>query len=145
MSSAASHDQHAASDLQRSSAVVMVVDSDPFVRELAGHFLSQAGYTVEYALDGYEALDRIRKVAPAVLLVDIVVPRLDGLALCRLLKSDPATQNVRVVIFSEIAALDSAQNAKNACADGFLSKPVEKTRLLGAIAQAIDPGRSTFI
>jgi len=131
---------------QTSPAVVLIVDSDPHVRELAGHFLTQAGYKVEYALDGYDALDKVRKVTPTVLLVDIVIPRLDGLALCRLIKSDPLTQNVKVVVFSEIAGLDKAKNAQNACADSFLSKPVEKTRLLGAIAHVVDhPVRSTLL
>ncbi len=57
----------------------MIVDGDPFVKELAGHFLTEAGYEVEYALDGYEALDRSRLAPPAVLLVDIIIPKLDGL------------------------------------------------------------------
>jgi CheY-like chemotaxis protein len=132
-------------DSQKSPPVIMIVDSDPHVRELAGHFLTEAGYKIEYALDGYEALDKVRKMVPAVLLVDIVIPKLDGLTLCRLVKSDPLTQNIKVVVFSEIVALDKAKNALNACADSFLSKPIEKTRLLDAVAQVVDPVRSTLL
>jgi CheY-like chemotaxis protein len=133
------HRMTAPEDSEKSPPVIMIVDADPHVRELAGYFLAEAGYKVEYALDGYDALDRVRKTPPAVLLVDIIVPKLDGLALCRLVKSDPVTENIRVVVFSEILALNRAQNAKNACADSFLSKPLEKTRLLNTVAEMIGP------
>jgi len=127
---------------QKSPPVIMIVDADPFVRELAGHFLSEAGYEVEYELSGYEALDRCRVAPPAVLLVDIIIPKLDGLTLCRLLKSDPVTQNIRVIVFSEIVALNQAQNAQNANADSYLSKPLEKKRLLDAVVALVEPVRS---
>ncbi len=126
-----------------SPPVIMVVDGDPYVRELAGHFLTEAGYAVEFALTGYEALDRSREAPPTVLLVDIIIPKLDGLTLCRLLKSDPVTRNIRVIIFSEIVALNRAQNALNASADSYLSKPLEKKRLLDTVAGMIELARST--
>jgi len=122
---------------KKSPPVIMIVDGDPFVRELAGHFLTEAGYEVKYALDGYEALDKSREAPPAVLLVDIIVPKLDGIRLCRLLKSDPVTQNIRVIIFSEIFALNQAETAQNSNADSFLAKPLEKKRLLDAVAEMI--------
>ncbi len=128
---------------QKSPPVVMIVDGDPYVRELAGHFLAEVGYEVEFALNGYEALDRCRESPPAVLLADIIIPKLDGLTLCRLLKSDPVTQNIRVIIFSEIFALNQAQNAEKTKADSYLSKPLEKKRLLDAVAEMIEPLRST--
>ena len=128
---------------QKSLQVILIADPDPFVRELAGHFLTEAGYEVEYALTGYEALDRARQAPPALLLVDVIIPKLDGLTLCRLLKSDPVTQKIRVIVFSEILALDRARNAQNASADSFLSKPLEKKRLLDAVAEIIEPVRST--
>jgi two-component system alkaline phosphatase synthesis response regulator PhoP len=119
---------------QKSPTVVMIADADFHVRELAGHFLTEAGYQVEYAVDGYEALDNARKTLPAVILVDIIIPKLDGLALCRLLKRDPATQNISVIVFSVLSAPERAQNAG---ADAFLSKPLEKTILVDALTAVI--------
>jgi CheY-like chemotaxis protein len=121
--------------VQKPPKVVIIADADPDIRELAGHFLVEAGYEVEYALNGYEALDRSRIAPPAVVLVDIIIPRLDGLALCRLLKSDPVTQNIRVVVFS---VLSSRERAQKAGADAFLSKPLEKTRLLDAVSKVVN-------
>jgi CheY-like chemotaxis protein len=118
-----------------SGPIVMIADADPHVRELAGHFLSEAGYRVEYAYDGYDALDKSRQKPPAVLLVDIIIPKLDGLALCRLIKSDPVTQNVRVVVFS---LLSSSERAQLAGADAFLSKPLEKKRLVDTVSKVVN-------
>jgi CheY-like chemotaxis protein len=122
-------------DIQKSASKIMIADADPYVRELAGHFLTDAGYEVEYALDGYEALDRSRQTPPDLVLVDVIIPRLDGLALCRLLKSDPVTQNIKVVIFS---VLPSLQRAEAAGADAFLSKPIEKSRLIETVAKVVN-------
>jgi CheY-like chemotaxis protein len=120
---------------QKSAPVIMIADADPDIRELAGHFLTEAGYAINYALDGYEALDRSRETPPAVVLVDILIPKLDGLALCRLLKSDPVTQNIKVVVFS---FLSSRERAEKAGADAFLSKPLEKTRLVDAVSKVVN-------
>jgi CheY-like chemotaxis protein len=79
-------------------------------------------------------LDKARKTLPAVVLVDIIIPKLDGLALCRLLKSDPATQNIRVMVFSVLSAPERAEKAG---ADAFLSKPLEKTILVNALTEVI--------
>jgi CheY-like chemotaxis protein len=125
----------ASDDIRKSASKIMIADADPYVRELAGHFLTDAGYEVEYALDGYDALDRSRQTPPAVVLVDIIIPRLDGLALCRLLKSDPVTQNIKVVIFS---VLPSLKRAETAGADAFLSKPIEKTRLIETVVKVVN-------
>ena len=111
-------------------SAIMVADADPFVRELTGQFLIEAGYEVQFAHDGYEALDKVRKSRPLVLMVDIIIPKLDGLALCRLIKSDPVTDNVRVIIFS---VLSSQARAQKAGADAFLLKPLEKARLYETI------------
>jgi CheY-like chemotaxis protein len=129
-------------DSQKSLPVIMIADADPNVRELAGIFLTQAGYQVAYALNGYEALDKARLEQPAMLLIDIVIPRLDGLALCRLLKGDPATENIKVMVFSELSSQE--ERARLAGADAFLSKPVEKTRLVDAVTKIVKPLRSTL-
>ena len=115
--------------------LILVVDADPNIRDLAGYFLAEAGYNVEFAFDGYEALDRSRKLPPTLILVDIVLPRLSGLALCRLLKSDPSTQKIKIVIFSEIGSLETAQQSG---ADAFLSKPLEKSSLEDLVSKVIN-------
>jgi CheY-like chemotaxis protein len=122
--------------LKSASAVVLIVDADPHIRELAGYFLSEGGYQVDYALDGYEALDKAKQSLPDVILLELIIPKLNGLALCRLLKSDPITKDIDIVIHS---VLPSVSSARIAGADAFLSKPVEKTRLLDAVFNVLNP------
>lgn len=116
------------------SNVVVVADADPNVRDLVGHFLTEAGYTVSFETDGYDVLDNARKSPPLAILADVLLPRLDGLTLCKLLKEDSATaQIVTVIVFSVLAA---EERARKAGADAFLKKPLERTRVLKALDEA---------
>jgi two-component system response regulator MprA len=115
--------------------LIMIADADPYVREMVSRFLTEAGYEVTTAVDGYDALDNARRALPRAILADILLPRLDGLALCRLLKGDPDTQEiVTVVVFSVLAA---EEKAKRAGADAFLRKPLEKSRVLNTLVQSL--------
>jgi CheY-like chemotaxis protein len=127
--------------MDRVSEVVMVADADANVRELVGRFVREAGYTVTFAKEGYEALDNARRKPPLAILADVMLPRLDGLALCRLLKGDPVTEHIiTVVVFSVLAA---EEQAKKAGADAFVQKPLEKTRLLKILEEATKQRRRT--
>ncbi len=108
---------------------IFVVDRDAHVCKLMRQFLSEE-FVVECFADGYVALDRVRQAPPAVLVTEILVPELDGLSLCRLVKADPATRAVPVLVLSMLA---SSKRAFEAGADGFLDKPVERHQLLVAL------------
>jgi two-component system cell cycle response regulator DivK len=114
---------------------VLVADRDPHVRRLVQQFLGEA-YAVEFADDGYSALDRVRASAPSVVVSEILIPRLDGLALCRSLKGDSLTQPVPVLLISMLAA---QERARQSGADAFLAKPLEKTSFVAAVSGLVDP------
>ena len=82
---------------------------------------------MEFAEDGRDALAMATHAPPDVLVTEILVPHLDGLALCRALKANPATRHVRVLIFSILSAKVRAQEAG---ADAFLNKPLAGARLV---------------
>ena len=116
----------------KGKAIILVVDRDPHIRELESHFLQQAGYSVGFEQDGDGALDQALKIVPDIIVTEILVPGLDGLALCRRLKADPRTRDIAVVVFSILAA---AGRAREAGADAFLLKPLaEHTGRDGAAA-----------
>ena len=115
-------------------ALILVVDRDPHVRELEAHFLNQAGYSVGFAHDGENALEQIRKAVPDIVITEILVPTLDGLALCRQLKSNPLTRDVAVLVFSILAARDRAREAG---ADAFLLKPLAEHALVDTVRQLL--------
>jgi two-component system response regulator MprA len=88
----------------KGKAIILVVDRDPHIRELESHFLQQAGYSVGFEQDGDGALEQALKIVPDIIVTEILVPGLDGLALCRRLKADPRTRDIAVVVFSILAA-----------------------------------------
>lgn len=115
-------------------ALILVVERDPHVRELEAYFLEEAGYSVEFAGDGVTALERTRELHPDILITEILVPRLDGLALCRKLKADPDTRDIAVLVFSIMLA---AGRAREAGADAFLRKPLVESRLVDTVRELI--------
>jgi two-component system response regulator MprA len=108
---------------------ILVVDRDAHVRRLLQRFLGEA-YAVEFSEDGYSALDRVRASPPAAVVTEILIPRLDGLALCRSLKGDPSTRLVPVLVTSVLMA---SERARQSGADDFLEKPLEKVSVLAAV------------
>lgn len=109
---------------------VLIVERDPHVRALATQFLADAGHRVAVAVDGDEARAQIRALAPDLVVSEILVPKLDGLALCRQLKADPETRHIPVLIVSILAA---SARARDAGADGFLLKPLAEHRLIAMV------------
>jgi CheY-like chemotaxis protein len=115
-------------------AVILVVERDPHVRELERYFLEEAGYAVEFAEDGLAALEQAQTLQPHILITEILVPQLDGLALCRRIKQDPETRRIAVLIFSILLA---EGRAREAGADSFLRKPLAEKRLVETVRELI--------
>ena len=119
-------------------ALILVVERNPAVQRLERFLLEQAGFSVEFASDGEAALTRARELKPKIVVTEILVPRLDGLSLCRALKSNPQTRSIVVLVFSHLQAEDRALEAG---ADAFLVKPIDETHLIQTVAKLIDPER----
>ena len=114
-------------------ALILVVERNPAVQNLERFLLEQAGFSVEFASDGEVALARARELRPQIVVTEILVPKLDGLALCRALKSDPETSSTIVLVFSHLHAEDRALEAG---ADAFLCKPIDE-HLIGTVAKLL--------
>ncbi len=115
---------------QAGGALILVVERDPHIRELEQFFLNEAGFSVEFVDDGDVALVRARAIRPQIVVTEILIPKVDGLTLCRRLKGDPVTREIVVVVFSVLAA---AQRCQEAGADAFLMKPLEEGRLVSTV------------
>ncbi len=94
---------------------------------------------MEFAADGESALARARELMPRIIVTEILVPKLDGLGLCRALKSDPATRHILVLIFSHLHAEDRALEAE---ADAFLLKPLNEEHLIETVEKLIGMQKS---
>ena len=115
-------------------ALVLVVERDPHVRELESFFLNEAGFSVDFAADGEAALELARERRPAIIVTEVLVPRLDGLALCRKVKEDPWLSGTLVLVFSILAA---QARAREAGADAFLMKPLAERRLVLTVRELL--------
>jgi two-component system response regulator MprA len=111
-------------------AVILVVERDPHVRELEAYFLQEAGFEVAFARDGHEALEMAREARPELIITEVLVPGMDGLALCRTIKADPELAATSVLVFSILAA---SVRAHEAGADAFLRKPLGEQTLLRTV------------
>ncbi len=115
-------------------AVILIAERDRTVRELQSLFLTRGGFTVEFADDGQCAIDRVRCEPPALLITEILIPKIDGLTLCRLVRNDATVGDVPVIVFSILAA---AARATDAGAAAFLRKPLVESTFLAAINGAM--------
>ena len=116
--------------------LVLIAERDLQVRALQACFLERAGFRVEFADDGQAALIRAGTGAPALVVTEILIPKLDGLTLCRRLRDDPNTQGIPVIVFSILAA---GARAAEAGARAFLRKPVVESTFVAAVRLAMAP------
>jgi two-component system, OmpR family, phosphate regulon response regulator PhoB len=114
--------------------LVLIAERDQQVRTLQRFFLERAGFAVEFAEDGASAFGRAHTAPPSVVVTEILLPKLDGLTLCRRLRDDPLTRGIPVVVFSVLAA---AARAGEAGAHAFLRKPLIESVFLAAVQDAI--------
>ncbi|HEY3115403.1 MAG TPA: response regulator [Chloroflexota bacterium] len=123
----------AASDVEGlASGKILVVDDTPMNIKVLEAILSPRGYNVITATSGEEALVQIRAEAPDLILLDVVMPGIDGYEVCRRVRSDPTTSMLPVVM---VTASGEAERVKGleAGADDFLHKPVDKAELLARV------------
>ncbi|HET7500287.1 MAG TPA: response regulator [Kofleriaceae bacterium] len=112
---------------------ILVVDDVETDRELIGLVVKRAGYRVAYAADGNEAIQKAKEIQPSLIFLDVVMPVQDGYKTCRLLKKDPATSAIPVVmVTSKSGESDRFWSQKQGAAD-HLAKPFTPDHLLDCI------------
>jgi chemosensory pili system protein ChpA (sensor histidine kinase/response regulator) len=114
--------------------VVMVVDDSITVRKITSRLLEREGYRVLTARDGVDALEQLKKERPAVMLIDIEMPRMDGFDLTRSVRGDPRTMEIPIIVISSRTAPKHRSRATELGVNAYLGKPYEETELLKQIA-----------
>lgn len=115
---------------------VLVVDDDPSVRMLLQMVLQVEGFDVRCAGDGDAALEMIAESRPDVVLVDVMMPGIDGRALTRQLRLDPATSDLPIVICSALADDREQWQAWASGANSFIPKPFDVDRIVSELGEA---------
>ena len=115
------------------SSKILIVDDEPFNVDLLEQQLEDLGYETITAFNGQEALDQVAAEAPDLILLDVMMPIMDGFATCRKLKENAETQLIPIVIMTALDAFEDRIKGIEAGADDFLTKPVDERELLARI------------
>jgi DNA-binding response OmpR family regulator len=114
---------------------VLAVDDDPVIQRLLQVNLEMEGYEVELAGDGEEALAKVREFGPAIVLLDIMMPKLDGWQVCAAMKEDPALASIPVVFLSARAQDADVQRGNDLGAAAYITKPFDPIDLLELVEE----------
>jgi len=112
---------------------ILIVEDSPTQTKLLRLILEENGYIVDSAPNGVKALERIRYKKPDLIITDVVMPEMDGFALCKALKSDPDLRLIPVMLLTSLSDPQDVIKGLQAGADNFLTKPYEDTFLVARI------------
>lgn len=116
---------------------VLVVDDSATIREIVGDALREAGYQVEMAADGEDGLEKARRLLPDVVILDLTMPKRDGLDVATDIKADPKTANIKIIMLTTRDSEFDQMVGKEVGADKYLSKPFDSQTLLNAVTQVL--------
>ena len=125
--------------------LVMVVDDSLTVRKITSRLLVRAGYHVATAKDGVDALEQLGEISPAVMLLDIEMPRMDGFELTKHLRRDPRTQHLPIIMITSRTAEKHRDHAHELGVKVYLGKPYQEEELLQHIAAIATAPQGTAI
>jgi CheY-like chemotaxis protein len=114
---------------------ILVVDDNPANAALLAFLLEKHGYQIRTAADANEALEILSQFAPRLIMMDLQLPGMDGLALTRKLKADPATRDILVIALTAYAMKGDDERARAAGCDGYVSKPIDTRALPAVVAE----------
>lgn len=114
-------------------ADVLVVDDEPAIRETLSFILEMEGFSVDVAADGEQALTKVQQTNPKVVLLDVMMPKMDGYRVCEEIKKDPKTATIKVVILTAMGQAADRARALAVGADAYVSKPFDEDGLIALL------------
>ncbi|KAA3655996.1 MAG: PAS domain S-box protein [Calditrichaeota bacterium] len=121
----------------KKGSLILLVDDDESTREAMRFLLENAGYQVEFASDGEKAITLAQRLRPDLILLDVMMPGMDGLQTTRVLKSQKQLRDIPVIALTARAMQEDRENAMDAGCDDFLSKPFEMDVFLDLVGKYI--------
>ena len=121
------------------NATILIVDDDDSIRSLLRQELSDAGYLTEEATNGKEALECIRKNRPDLIILDVMMPEINGFDVAAILKNDPQTMDIPIIVLSIVQ--DKARGFRIGV-DRYLTKPIDTAELFAEVGVLLEQGKS---
>lgn len=112
---------------------VLVVDDEPMTQNLMRMMLEPVGFTVSSAMDGVEALEKVKEQVPDIMILDVMMPKMDGYDVCRALRSQPQTADLPIMMFSGKTSFSAEQEGLSAGANCYRTKPISRSDLLDTL------------
>ena len=113
---------------------ILIVEDEPKNLKLTRDLLKISGYETIEAVDGKQGVEKAKSAKPNLILMDIMMPKLDGYSACREIKADQSTKNIPVVMLTAVGYDLNKKLAKQMGADGYVTKPFSRQQLIDAIS-----------
>jgi len=113
--------------------IVLVVDDEEMTRKLLRLMLERDGFVIVEAEDGLEALEIIKREMPDVIIMDVMMPNMDGFSACQALRSKPETAKIPIILLSARAQAEAIRAGLSAGANRYMTKPISKPELVQTI------------
>ena len=125
----------------RVKSKILVVDDEPEAVELVEFNLKGAGYDVSTAGDGAEALNKARRIQPNLVILDVMMPEIDGMEVCKLLRRDPATSTIPIIMLTAKASEVDRVLGLELGADDYVVKPFSPRELVLRVKKILERGK----
>ena len=109
---------------------ILIADDNPANCELLQAYLEEVDCQIELAIDGQDTLEKVESFQPDLILLDVMMPRLNGFEVCKQLKEDPQTSKIMILMVTALNEIGDIERAVGAGTDDFLSKPVNQVELV---------------
>ena len=120
------------------NGLILIVDDDPAIRMMLRMMLKLDGFTIQEAEDGVDALEQIKIHPPDLLILDVMMPRMDGVTLCKLLRERPETKTLPIILLSGKVQPEAEREGLAAGANRYLHKPTPRTILNRAVFSLLE-------
>jgi len=118
--------------------LVLIVDDEPMARTLLRLMLVRVGFNVSEAEDGYDALEKVQQNLPDIILLDVMMPGMDGFSVCEELRQRKETATLPIIMLSAKTDLDSINKGMRIGATKYLTKPISPEDLTRHVKEALD-------
>jgi len=116
---------------------ILLIEDEPDILKTTAIFLQAEGFEVLTAVDGMEGLEKARTQGPDLIIMDIMLPKLDGYKLCRMLKFDEKYKNIPIVFFTARAQAQDEELGREVCADAYIKKPTDPKLLIEKVKELL--------
>ena len=116
---------------------VLIVDDEPMTQDLLRLMLEPAGFRVTGAEHGLEALEKVKESKPDIMILDVMMPHMDGITVCKRIRSNPETVDLPIIMLSGKTHLNAIEEGLQAGANRYLGKPMSRTDLIQNLREVL--------